>query len=104
MMDKYRKNTTTFQADSNLFLTGIINKTKKIFTVTNGLANAKYGLVNGILYQIIRVINLNEIEKQDEINNLSQWVNVKLKTQNENRQIKHFSYEFLTKLRGDFKY
>ena len=103
-MDKYRKNTIRFRAESNLFSTGIINETEKIFIITNGLANAKYGLINGILYQIIRVINLNEIEKSEEINNLSQWVNVKFQTQNENRQIKHFSYEFLTKLRGDFKF
>ena len=53
------------------------------------------------MYQVIRVINLHEIEKWDEIKSCSKWVNVNFQAQRDNRQTKHFSYKFMTKNRGD---
>ena len=101
IFDKYKKNTIRFKGEGLLFSSGITNDTEKIFLVTNGLADTKYGLINGIMYQVIGVINLNEIEKWEEIKNSSRWVNVNFQAQNDNRQTKHFSYEFLTKNRRD---
>ena len=45
----------------------IKNETEKIFVTTNGLIDAKYGLINGKLYQTIGIINLNEIKNWNEI-------------------------------------
>ena len=64
IFDKYKKkNTIRFQAEGSLFSSEITNGTEKIFLVTNCLADAKYGLINGTMYQELGVINLNEIEK-----------------------------------------
>ena len=51
--------------------------------------------------QIIGVLNLNEIEKWDKIKNSSRWVNVSFQSHEENRQARHFSYNFLTKNKND---
>ena len=40
---------------------------QKIFLTTSGLFDAKYSLINGMLYQRISVINLNEIKIWMEI-------------------------------------
>ena len=63
IFDKSKKKTIRFKAEGLLFSSGITNDTEKIFLVTNGLADAKYGRINGTMYQVIAVINLNEIEK-----------------------------------------
>ena len=39
-----------------------------MFLTTGGLIDAKYGLINGKLYQTIGVINLKEIKNWNEIN------------------------------------
>ena len=52
------------------------------------------------MYQVIGVINLNEIEKWDEIKNSSRLVNVNFQAQRDNIQTKHFPHEFITKKQG----
>ena len=46
MFDKYQKNTFWFVTEGFLFSSSIKNNTEKIFLATNGLADAKYGLIN----------------------------------------------------------
>ena len=101
IIDKYKRSTIRFRAEGLLFSSGITNDTEKIFLVTTGLADAKYGFINDTMYQVIGTINLNKREKWNEIKNSSGRVNVNFQVQRGNRQIKHFSYEFLTKNRGD---
>ena len=43
------------------------NDTEKIFLTTNGLVDAKYNLIDRILYQVIGIINLNKIKNWNEI-------------------------------------
>ena len=50
-----------------------------------GLSDAKYGLVNDDYKQVIGVINLDEIEKWENIKRSSRWVNVNFESQVENR-------------------
>ena len=38
-----------------------------MFLTTNGLVDAKYSLINEILYQVIGVMNLNKITKWNKI-------------------------------------
>ena len=42
-----------------------------------------------------KIINWNKIKKS------SQWVNVNFQAQGDNRDAKHFSYNFITKTTGD---
>ena len=43
------------------------NNAEKIFLTTNSLVDAKYTWINRLLYQVIGVINLNEIKNWSEI-------------------------------------
>ena len=63
--------------------------------------DAKYSLINGKPYQTIGVINLNEIKNWNEIKKYLRWVNVNFQAQGDNRDAKHFSYNFITKNTGD---
>ena len=62
MFEKYKKSPVRFTLKGLLFSSAIKNKTEKIFITTNGLIDAKYGLINRKLYQTTGVINLNEIK------------------------------------------
>ena len=66
-----------------------------------GLIDAKYGLINGKLYQMIIVINLNKIKNWNEIKKSSRGVNGNFQAQGNNNGAKHFSYNFITKNTGD---
>ena len=72
MFKKYKKSPVKFTLEGLLFSSAIKDKTEKIFITTNGLIDAKYGLINGKLYQTIGVINLNEIINWNEIKKSSQ--------------------------------
>ena len=67
MFEKYKKISVKFTLEGLLFSSAIKNETEKIFVTTNGLIDAKYGLINGKLYQTIGIINLNEIKNWNEI-------------------------------------
>ena len=95
------KNTPKFTLEGLLASSAIKNDTEKIFVTTSGLADAKYTLVNGKTYQTISIINLNKIKNWSEIQKSSRWVNVNFQAQSNNKDAKHFSYNFLTKNRGD---
>ena len=66
----------------------IKNEIEKIFVTVGGLMDAKYRLINRKLYQIIGVINLNEIKHWKEIKKSSRWVNVNFQAQGDNRDVK----------------
>ena len=44
---------------------------------------------------------MNEIKNWNEIKKSSQWVKVNFHTQDDNRDAKHFSYNFITRNTGD---
>ena len=81
-------------------MSAIKNELEKIFVTVGGLMDAKYSLIIGNLYQTIGVINLNEIKNWNKIKISSQWVNVNFQVQGDNRDAKHFSYNFITKNMG----
>ena len=68
--------------------------------MTTGIHNAKYSLVNRILYQVIGVINLNKIKNWEELKKSSRWVNLNFQSHSNNREAKYFSYNFKTKNAG----
>ena len=67
IFEKHKKYVPRFRLEDLLFSSSIKNDAEKIFLKTNGLLDAKYSLINGILYQVIGVMNLNEIKNWNEI-------------------------------------
>ena len=101
MFDKFSKNIERFSLEGILFSGPVINNTEKIFLQTTSISDAKYGLVNDDFKQVIDMINLKEIEKWDEIITSSRWENTNFQSQKEDRQVKHFAYNFTTNNKGD---
>ena len=95
-----KKTQSNLAFEGLLFSSAVKNKTEKIFVTVGGLMDAKYGFRNRKLYQTVGVINLNEIKNWNEIKKSSQWVNVNFQAQGNNRDAKHFSYNFTTKKHG----
>ena len=81
----------------SLFSSTIKNDTEKIFVTLDGLIDVKYSLINRKLYQTIGVTDLNEIKIQRKTKKSARWVNVNFQAQCDNRDAKHFSYNFITK-------
>ena len=101
MFQKYKKRPVKFSLEVLLFSSKIKNGTEKILVTVSGLMDAKYSLIRGKLYQTICIINLNKIKNWSKVKKSSQWVNVNFQTQSDNRDAKHFSYNFITKNIGD---
>lgn len=75
---------------------------QKIFVTAGGLIDGKYSLINRKLYQTIVIINLNEINNWNEIKKSSLLsLVVNFQAQGNNRDTKHFSYNFIRKNTGD---
>ena len=101
MFEKYLKNSVKFSLEGLLFSRAIKSETENIFVTVGGLMDGKYGLINGKLYQTIGIINLNEIKNWSKVKKSLQWVIVNFQEQRDNRDAKHFSYNFITKNTGD---
>ena len=101
MFQKYKKRLVKFSLEVLLFSSKIKNGTEKILVTVSGLMDAKYSLIRGKLYQTICIINLNKIKNWSKVKKSSQWVNINFQTQSDNRDAKHFSYNFITKNIGD---
>ena len=67
MFEKYKKYVARLRLEGSLFSSSMKNDTEKIFLTTNGLVDAKYNLIDRILYQVIGIINLNKIKNWNEI-------------------------------------
>ena len=67
MFEKYKKHVARLRLEGSLFSSSMKNDTEKIFLTTNGLVDAKYNLIDRILYQVIGIINLNKIKNWNEI-------------------------------------
>ena len=96
MFDKYARNKVRFTLEGILFSSSVKNDTEKIFLQTTGLTDAKYGLINDDFKQVIGVINLNQRENWNEIKKSSRWVNDNFQPQRDNKNARHFSYNFIT--------
>ena len=68
---------------------------------TTGLTDAKYGLINDDFKQVIGMINLNQIENWNEIKKSSRWINVNFQPKRDNKNVSHFSYNFITNNKDD---
>ena len=93
-----KRNRYRFIANSLLFSSSIKEDTKTIFITTNGLNNAEDILINGKLFQGIRIIYISEIENWDKIKKESHWTSVILTDSIFPIAAKHFAFGFEIKI------
>ena len=78
------------------------NDTKQIFVTCRELNNAKVALINGKIYNILGIINLDKISNWEYIKGKSLWVNVSFTDQEQINDSKHLSFSFKTLSLNDF--
>ena len=101
MFYKYKRNRVQFSLEGILFSSSIKNNVEKIFLQTTGISDARYGLINDDLNQVIGMLNLNQIENWNDIKKSSRWVNVNFQSQKDNKNARNFSYNFITNNKDD---
>ena len=79
-----------------LFPSSVTNGTKQIFVTFRELNNAKVVLINGKIYNILGIINLDKISNWEYIKGKSLWVNASFTEQEQINDSKHLSFSFKT--------
>ena len=64
-----------------LFPTSIKNDTQQIFVTCRELNDVTQALLNSIIYGLMAIINLDQINNWEEIKGQSTWINAALKDQ-----------------------
>ena len=77
-----------------LFPSSVTNDTKQIFVTCRELNNVKTALINGKIYNILGIINLNKINNWDYIKGKSLWVNVNFDEPKQINNSEHLSFSF----------
>ena len=75
-----------------LFPSSVTNDTKQIFVNCRELSNTKLALINGKIYNILGIINLDKISNWEYIKGKSLWVNVLFTEQERMNDNKHLSF------------
>ena len=88
---KYR-----FIVNSLLISSSIVQETNIIFLISNGLNDARTSLINGKVYKIIGVVNVNELTNWTELNGKSKWVDIVFNDSENPTLAKHFAFAFET--------
>ena len=82
---------------TNLLLSSSIEQdTNVIFSVCNGLNNAKESLINGKLYKTLGVFNRAKIKDWNKLKGQSKWVNIVFKDSENPTVAKYFACVFET--------
>ena len=75
-----------------LFPSSVTNDTMQIFVNCRELNNANLALINGKIYDILGIINLDKISNSEYIKGKSLWVNVSFTGQEQINDSKHLSF------------
>ena len=84
-----------------LFPASVKNDTKQIFVTCRELNDVKKALINGKMYGLLSIIDLNKIDNWEEIKGQSTWINVAFKNQKEINNNSHICFPFATKSLND---
>ena len=84
-----------------LFPASIKNDTNHIFITVNNLSGVKKSIINYKIYNILASIDLNKIDKWEEIKGQSVWTNVPLKDHKEINNNSHLCFPFITRTFSD---
>ena len=85
-----------FIVNSLLISSSIVQETNIIFLISNGLNNARTSLINGKVYKVIVVVNVNEFTNWTELNGKSKWVDIVFNDSENPTLAKHFAFGFET--------
>ena len=66
-----------------MFPPSVTNDTKQIFVTCRELNNAKVALINGKIYSLLAIINLDKISNWEYIRGKPLWVNISFNKQEE---------------------
>ena len=80
-----------------LFPASLKNDTKQIFITGKELNGVKKAILNGKIYDLIAIIDLNKISNWTEIKGQSIWVSVSFKDQKEINNNSHLCFPFVTR-------
>ena len=84
-----------------LFPSSGTNDTKQIFVTCRELNNAKVASINGKIYSILGIINLDKLSNWEYIKGKSLWVNISFTEQEQINDSKHLSFSFKTQSLND---
>ena len=84
-----------------LFPSLVTNDTKQISVTCKELNNAKIAIINGKIYSIFGIINLDKINNWEYIKGQSLWVNISYTEQEQINDSKHLSFSFKTQSLND---
>ena len=84
-----------------LFSAPIKNDTNQIFVTSKELNGVKKSILNGKVYYLLSMIDVNEINSWKEIKSQSIWINVAFKDQKEINNKSHLGFYFVTRSLND---
>ena len=84
-----------------LFPASVTNNTSKIFVTSRKISGAKKDILNYKLYDILAEIDTEKINKWNEIEGESIWINVQFKDHKELNISNHICFPFVTKTFSD---
>ena len=84
-----------------MFPASTTNDTKQIFITCRELNDVKKGLLNGKIYGLLAIIDLDKIDNWGEIKGQSIWINAAFKDQKEINNKSHICFPFATKSLND---
>ena len=91
-----------FIIDSLLISSSVLQDKNVIFSICNGLNNARDPLINRKLYKSLGIININEIRDWTKIKGESKWINNIFNNSENPTFVKHFTFAFETVNVSDF--
>ena len=77
------------------------NDTKQIFVTCRELNDIKKALINGKIYGLLSIIDLNKIDNWQEIKGQLTWISAAFKDQKEINNNSHICFPFATKSLND---
>ena len=84
-----------------LFPASVKNDTKQIFVTGKELNGVKKSILNGKVYDLISIIELDKINNWNEIKGQSIWISVTFKDQKEINNNSHLCFPFVTRSLND---
>ena len=84
-----------------LFPASVKNDTKQIFIIGKELGGVKKSILNGKVYDLIPIIDLDKISNWKDIKGHSIWISVSFKDQKEINNNSHLYFPFVTRSLND---
>ena len=84
-----------------LFPASIKNKTKQIFLTGKELNGVKKSILNGKVYDLVSIIDLDKISNWNEIKGQSMWISVAFEDQKEINNNSHLCFPYVTRSLND---